>query len=77
MLEAIKHTADFLREKTNFNPEIGIILGTGLEGLVNEIILFKQLPMRKFQTFQYPQWKGIEVNLFLGNLVKKRSGYAG
>ena len=33
MLEAIKQTADFLKEKTNFSPEIGIILGTGLGGL--------------------------------------------
>ena len=37
MLDSIKKTAEFLSDKTNFNPEIGIILGTGLGGLVNEI----------------------------------------
>ena len=37
MLKAIQQTADFIKEKTNFSPEIGIILGTGLGGLVNEI----------------------------------------
>ena len=33
----IKKTADFLKTNTNFNPKIGVILGTGLGGLVDEI----------------------------------------
>ena len=37
MLQQIKETADFLKEKTNAKPEVGIILGTGLGGLVEEI----------------------------------------
>ena len=70
MLEAIKQTADFLKEKTNVSPEIGIILGTGLGGLVNEIDTIHAIHMKKFQISQYLQWKDIKVNLFLGNLVK-------
>ena len=37
MLEKIQETANYIQNKTNFNPEIGIILGTGLGGLVQEI----------------------------------------
>ena len=37
MLEKINQSVAFIREKTNFNPEIGVILGTGLGGLVREI----------------------------------------
>ena len=33
----IKKTAKFLKTNTNFNPKIGVILGTGLGGLVDEI----------------------------------------
>ena len=37
MLEQIKNTADFLKNKTNFNPKIGIILGSGLGSFVDEV----------------------------------------
>ena len=37
MLKAIQETTNFIKKKTNFLPEVGIILGTGLGGLVNEI----------------------------------------
>ena len=37
MLEKIQETANHIQKETAFNPEIGIILGTGLGGLVQEI----------------------------------------
>jgi len=37
MFKKIVETTEFIRNKTNFQPEVGIILGTGLGGLVNEI----------------------------------------
>ena len=37
MLEKIKQTANYLKERTNFQPEVGIILGTGLGNLITEI----------------------------------------
>ena len=37
MLQKIKESAEFLQKQTAYNPEVGIILGTGLGGLVNEI----------------------------------------
>ena len=38
MLEKIKHAAAFIDGRTSgFRPEVGIILGTGLGGLVDHI----------------------------------------
>ena len=38
MINKIKETAEFLQSKTTgFNPEIGIILGTGLGSLINDV----------------------------------------
>jgi len=49
MLKAIQETTDFLKRKTNFDPDIGIILGTGLGGLVAEIriidtVIYEDIP---------------------------------
>ena len=43
MLKKIKETADFLKSNTNFNPKIGIILGTGLGKLVQDIDIKREL----------------------------------
>ena len=37
MLEAIKETVSFIREKIRLQPEVAIILGTGLGGLADDI----------------------------------------
>ncbi|MDR1417282.1 MAG: purine-nucleoside phosphorylase, partial [Prevotellaceae bacterium] len=37
MLEKIKESATFIKSKVSIEPEIGIILGTGLGGLVHSI----------------------------------------
>ena len=40
MLEKIKHAAAFIDGRTSgFRPEVGIILGTGLGGLVDHIAI--------------------------------------
>ncbi len=37
MLQTIKETVSYIKSKIDLQPEIGIILGTGLGGMVNEI----------------------------------------
>ena len=37
LLAQMKEAVDFINTKTQVNPTIGIILGTGLGGLVKEI----------------------------------------
>jgi len=44
MLQQIQHTTEYIKKKTNnFEPEFGIVLGTGLGGLINEIKISHQL----------------------------------
>ena len=37
MLEKVKETTSFIQSKIKLQPEIGIILGTGLGGMIREI----------------------------------------
>ena len=59
MLNLIQLTSNFLKERTDFSPEIGIILGTGLGGLVDEINISHPFHMKKFPTFLFQQLKVI------------------
>ena len=71
MLEAIKQTADFLKEKTNVSPEIGIILGTGLGGLVNEIDTIHAIPYEEIPNFPVSTVEGHKGQLIFGKLGGK------
>jgi purine-nucleoside phosphorylase len=51
MLEKIKATASFIKKRFNGNPGIGIILGTGLGGLVNEIEVIDYIPYKEIPGF--------------------------
>ena len=44
LLEQIKSTAEFIKRQISVTPEIGIILGTGLGGLVKEIEILHTIP---------------------------------
>ena len=41
MLEKIKATSAYIKEKVSLAPKTGIILGTGLGGLDDEIEIYK------------------------------------
>ena len=71
MLETIKETAEFLNEKTNFNPEIGIILGTGLGGLVNEITSSHAIPYEEIPNFPVSTVEGHSGKLIFGEIGGK------
>jgi len=72
MLEKIKETVQFLREKTNFNPEAGIILGSGLGGLVNNIQIEQSIPYAEIKNFPVSTVKGHGGKLIFGLLGGKR-----
>lgn len=44
ILEKLKEAYEYLKKQTNSRPKVGIILGTGLGGLVKEIQVEKQIP---------------------------------
>lgn len=72
MLEVIKQTADHLKEKTNFEPQIGIILGTGLGGLVTEINIAHAISYEDIPNFPVSTVEGHKGQLIFGDLGGKR-----
>ena len=72
MLEVIKQTANHLKEKTNFEPQIGIILGTGLGGLVNEINIAHAISYQDIPNFPVSTVEGHKGQLIFGELGGKR-----
>ena len=72
MLEQIEFTTKSIREKTNnFIPEVGIILGTGLGGLVKEITVEYVLPYESIPNFPVSTVEGHSGKLIFGSLGGK------
>jgi len=54
MLESIQHTTAYIKKAIgDFEPEAGIILGTGLGELVSEIAIEKQLMYANIPEFPH------------------------
>src|SRR6185436_4725099 len=68
MLEKIKETATFISGKVNFNPEAGIILGSGLGGLVNKISVAHSLSYSEIKNFPVSTVQGHGSKLIFGTL---------
>jgi len=71
MLQTIKETASFISNKTKFNAEIGIILGTGLGGLVSEIHIQHSIPYNEIPNFPVSTVEGHSGRLIFGTLGNK------
>jgi len=72
MLEKTKHTVSFIRSKFDFTPEIGIILGTGLGGLVKEIKIEHTLDYENIPNFPVSTVEGHHGRLIFGELGGKK-----
>jgi purine-nucleoside phosphorylase len=72
MLEKIKSTASFIQDKTKFYPEVGIILGTGLGGLVKEIKIEHTLDYGNIPDFPVSTVEGHHGRLIFGELGGKK-----
>lgn len=71
MLQQIKESANFIKDTTSFSPEIGIILGTGLGGLVSEIEIEFSIPYNEIPHFPLSTVEGHSGRLILGKLGGK------
>lgn len=71
MLQAIQQTADYLKQRTGLSPEYGIILGSGLGGLVDEIETLHKIPYTEIPNFPVSTVEGHSGNLIFGNLGGK------
>lgn len=72
MLKTITETVSYLKSKTNFEPEYGIILGTGLGGLVNEIQVSYTLPYEEIPNFPVSTVESHHGKLIFGTLGNKK-----
>ncbi|MBS2209971.1 purine-nucleoside phosphorylase [Carboxylicivirga mesophila] len=68
MLETIQITADYLASQSNIKPVIGIILGTGLGGLVQEIEIEKSIPYEDIPNFPVSTVEGHSGRLIFGTI---------
>ena len=71
MLKKIKATSNFIKERVRSTPEVGIILGTGLGGLVNEIEIIDSIPYSDIPNFPVSTVDGHANRLIHGKLGNK------
>lgn len=73
MLESILQTTSYIKNRIgDFEPEVGIILGTGLGGLVNEIEVDKQLMYSNIPDFPISTLEFHSGKLIFGTLAGKK-----
>ncbi len=68
MFEKIQQTVAFIQSKIEEKPQIGIILGTGLGNLVNEIDIQLALPYETIPNFPVSTVQGHQGRLIFGKL---------
>ncbi len=73
MLNYIRESVEFIKQRVgDFNPEIGIILGTGLGGLVSEIEVEHQLMYSNIPNFPISTLEFHSGKLIFGTLSGKK-----
>jgi len=71
MLKKITETVDFIKLQTKVQPEVGIILGSGLGGLINEIAITESIPYKEIPHFPVSTVEGHQGHLIFGKLGDK------
>ncbi len=72
MWEQVQQTVEFLNEKTNFKPEIGIVLGSGLGNLTNDINIEFEIPYEQIPNFPVSTVEGHKGALIFGTINNKK-----
>lgn len=68
----IAEAVDYIKANTRIEPQAGVILGTGLGGLVEEIDIEKELPYHNIPHFPVSTVESHEGKLILGYLADKQ-----
>ncbi|MGL4908222.1 MAG: purine-nucleoside phosphorylase, partial [Bacteroidales bacterium] len=71
MLQKIKESATYIKSKVSIIPEVGIILGTGLGGLVESIENPQTLNYKDIPNFPLSTVEGHSGRLIFGTLGGK------
>ncbi len=72
MYEKIKETAHYIQERSDTNPEYGVILGTGLGALVNEVKVEKTFNYSELPHFPVSTVQSHQGQLVMGELGGKQ-----
>jgi len=72
MLKMLKETVRFIKDKVDFEPEIGIVLGTGLGGLVDVIETVATVKYEDIPNFPVSTVKGHAGQLIFGYIGGKK-----
>jgi len=72
MLTQFNQAVDYLQSKTNVRPTVGIILGTGLGGLVKEIEIIDIIEYKDIPNFPVSTVESHQGKLIFGNLGGKQ-----
>jgi purine-nucleoside phosphorylase len=71
LYDKIQETAGFIKSKTNIRPEVGIILGSGLGGLVDLVRVELEIPYGEIPNFPVSTVKGHAGKLIFGKIGDK------
>ena len=72
MWEQVQETVSFIKEKTNFTPEYGVILGSGLGSFTDDIQIEFTLPYTEIPNFPVSTVQGHKGALVFGTIGAKK-----
>lgn len=72
MWEKVQETVSFIKEKTNFTPEYGVILGSGLGSFTDDIKIEFTLPYGEIPNFPVSTVQGHKGALVFGTIGTKK-----
>lgn len=72
MWEKVYETVNYIKEKTNFTPEYGVILGSGLGSFTDDIKVEHTLPYNEIPNFPVSTVEGHKGALVFGTIGDKK-----
>ncbi len=72
MFEKVQETADYITNKTNFSPEYGVILGSGLGNFTDDLDIEYILPYSEIPNFPISTVEGHKGALVFGTIQGKK-----
>ena len=72
MWELVQETVNYIKNKTNFLPEYGVILGSGLGNFTDDIQIEYTLPYNEIPNFPVSTVEGHKGALVFGTIGNKK-----
>ncbi|MFM7896698.1 MAG: purine-nucleoside phosphorylase, partial [Flavobacterium sp.] len=72
MWDKVQETVSYIKNKTNFTPEYGVILGSGLGGFTADIAIEYTLPYSEIPNFPVSTVQGHQGALVFGTIQGKK-----